>query len=100
FPPILDFGEENEDEIVVYRRVPGETLADRLLLEREWPALDGVRHAIEVSGAIAAAHERGVLHRRLGPANLLIGRDQRARVLDLGIPRPAEVAFDLAGVSD
>jgi serine/threonine protein kinase len=71
-----------------------------LLLAAETPARDALRHAIEVTGGVAAAHARGVLHRRLNADNILIGRDGCARVLDLGIPRPHEVAFDLAGAAD
>jgi serine/threonine protein kinase len=100
FPPILDYGQDGEEDIVVYREVPGQTIRDRLLLAAETPARDALRHAIEVTGGVAAAHARGVLHRRLNADNILIGRDGCARVLDLGIPRPHEVAFDLAGAAD
>ena len=37
--------------------------------------------------ALAAAHERGVVHGDLKPANVMVTRDGRITVLDFGDPR-------------
>ena len=41
----------------------------------------------QVSEALEHAHERGIIHRDLKPSNLVLGSDDRLRVLDFGLAR-------------
>ncbi|MEM7307863.1 MAG: tetratricopeptide repeat protein [Planctomycetota bacterium] len=43
-----------------------------------------------VCEGVEHAHRHGVVHRDLKPANILVSRDDRPRLLDFGIARPAE----------
>jgi serine/threonine protein kinase/Tol biopolymer transport system component len=62
----------------------GERLDDRLRRGSLSPE-DAVDAAAQVAAALAAAHEHGVVHRRLEPGSVLLGSDGRVRVLDFGL---------------
>jgi len=57
------------------------------LIERHGalPVHTAARLATGVLGALASAHEQGVVHRDLKPANVLVADGKRAKVVDFGI---------------
>lgn len=68
---------------VVMELVTGTVLST--LLERAplgW--LDAVRVAAHVADVLAVAHRRGVVHRDLSPANIMVGPDG-VRIIDFGV---------------
>jgi serine/threonine protein kinase len=63
--------------------VAGETLRDRLQAGR-LPFAEALRLAGEVAETIEAAHEQGVVHRDLEPANIVLTRQGHVAVVDPG----------------
>jgi HAMP domain-containing protein len=71
-----------------------ETVIDRL---GRVPPADVARVGEAMARGLAAAHHRGVVHRDVKPANVLLGRDGSIKVTDFGI---AAVMTRLAGVDN
>ncbi|MCK5653126.1 MAG: protein kinase, partial [Gemmatimonadetes bacterium] len=64
--------------------IKGESLQNRLDREKQLPVEDALRIAQEVAGALDVAHEEGVIHRDVKPANILLERGH-ALLADFGI---------------
>ena len=68
----------------------GETLRQRMDLERPSQG-QVIRVTLALAMALEAAHEAGVVHGDLKPANVILARDGRPRVVDFGLARAAAV---------
>ena len=74
----------------VMKYVPGRSLDD--LLDRPEPiALDTtIRILREAAAALGHAHARGVVHRDVKPANIMLDQDDRVVLTDFGISKAGE----------
>ena len=71
---------------IVMEFVDGESLYERV--RRDPPPLErAVTWARQMTDGIAAAHEAGVIHRDIKSNNIMITRNERAKVLDFGVAR-------------
>lgn len=84
---IYEIGETGSRHFMVTEFVDGVTLRERLL-DREALLLPELLDiAVQVSGALAAAHAAGVIHRDIKPDNLMLRRDGFVKVLDFGLAK-------------
>ncbi len=93
---VLDLGTtEDGSPFIVMEALEGETLGARIVRERRLPVAAALHVVALALDALAAAHEKGVLHRDLKPDNLfLVARPvPGAKLLDFGISK-------LAGTDD
>jgi serine/threonine-protein kinase len=80
-----DVGTENELAYIVMELVEGTTLADKLAAPVLWD--EAVRLLLPVCQALAYAHSRGVIHRDVKPANILISPDGQVKLTDFGLAK-------------
>jgi tRNA A-37 threonylcarbamoyl transferase component Bud32/tetratricopeptide (TPR) repeat protein len=82
--PVFDSGEADGFLFYVMPRVTGGSLRDRLEEEGRLPVEEAVTIAREIADALAHAHERGVIHRDVKPANILL-TGGHALLTDFGV---------------
>ncbi len=81
---IHDFDSQQGVDFLVMEYIPGITLSEKLA-GRPLPEKEIVRLGIQLAEGLAAAHERGVVHRDLKPGNLRVTSDGRLKILDFGL---------------
>ncbi|MCO5169822.1 MAG: protein kinase [Planctomycetes bacterium] len=85
---VRDVGRAGERAYLAMELVEGTSLAQRLRAG-PLPVAEAVDVVGQVAAALAHAHGRGVLHRDVKPANVLLDRAGRARLADFGLARRA-----------
>ncbi|WP_432197319.1 serine/threonine-protein kinase [Streptomyces sp. bgisy027] len=90
---IVDGGEATYPWIVM-ELVSGGSLADRLA-QGPMPPADAARIGRGVLAALAAAHDAGIQHRDVKPANVLLRSDGRPVLTDFGIAAIRETTTNL-----
>jgi len=81
---VYNAGEQDGRAFFVMQLVTGRTLADRLR-EHPLPAADTTQLGIDLADALAYVHARGVIHRDVKPANVLLDEHHRPHLSDFGI---------------
>jgi serine/threonine protein kinase len=85
---IHDFGSEGGTTYAVMELLEGETLRERLV-SGPLPPRRAVEVALPLARALAAAHDKGLVHRDVKPENVFLTRDGQVKILDFGLARQA-----------
>src|SRR3954469_19815597 len=88
---VIDRGEHEGRQFIVFEYVDGETLKDRVRRMGPLPIRESVEIALQVGRALAYAHHRGLVHRDVKPQNVLLNGAGQAKVTDFGIARSLDV---------
>ncbi len=94
---VHDTGVHDGAVFIAMELVDGSGLREWAAQRRDWRAIRDV--LVQAGQGLAAAHRQGLVHRDFKPANVLVGRDDRARVLDFGLARAGEAWTPVVGVS-
>jgi serine/threonine-protein kinase len=84
---VIDRGEEDGRQFIVFEFVDGETLKDLIERGGPMPVRRSLELGLEIGRALAFAHQQGLVHRDVKPQNVLLNGDGRAQVTDFGIAR-------------
>ena len=90
---VFDIGVHDRSPYVVSELLEGETL--REFLDHRKPATrKSIEFAIQLAQGLAAAHEKGIVHRDIKPDNIFITREERVKILDFGLAKLAHPAAE------
>ena len=83
---IHEVGETNGELYIVMELVEGKSLRS-LIGDVGLPAESVLRFGVQIASALARAHDKGIVHRDLKSANILITSEGLVKVLDFGIAK-------------
>ncbi|NLT55995.1 MAG: Stk1 family PASTA domain-containing Ser/Thr kinase [Actinomycetales bacterium] len=88
---IYDQGEEPTADgalpYIVMEIVEGDTLRDIVKMDGPMDLDRALGVMADVCGALGFSHKKGIIHRDVKPANIMISRDGAVKVMDFGIAR-------------
>src|SRR5438874_4467318 len=90
--PVFDAGEEDGLLYIAMAYVEGSDLRTLLVREGKLPLRRALRILGQVASALDAAHARGLVHRDVKPANILVGPGDRAYLSDFGVVKELAAA--------
>ncbi|MCL9970626.1 Stk1 family PASTA domain-containing Ser/Thr kinase [Anoxybacillus kestanbolensis] len=82
---IYDVGEDDGIYYMVMEYVRGCTLKQYIQQHAPLPVQEALRMMDQLTGAIAHAHQNGVIHRDIKPQNILVAEDGTLKITDFGI---------------
>ena len=86
---IYQYGEEDDCYFLAMKLVKGKDLAAELSRLRKSKTLMDVRRAFRIMEQVAAAldfaHAAGIVHRDVKPSNVLLDKDDKAELTDIGL---------------
>jgi len=84
--PIHFIGEDEGHHFYVMQFVEGESLAERLAHHERLDVVETLKIVEQALAGLAAAHDRGMVHRDIKPGNILLdSRSGRALLADFGL---------------
>jgi serine/threonine protein kinase len=90
---VFDVGTFAEQVFIAMEFVDGNTVSYWLqAAARSWQ--DILRVFMSAGRGLAAAHEKGLVHRDFKPDNVMVGRDSQVRVMDFGLARQVNEKSD------
>src|SRR5262245_52232366 len=95
---IFDFGEHEGQSYIVMEYVEGVTLAEQIHEVVPIPLWRKLEIVEELASGLDYAHNKGIVHRDVKPANVMTDRDGLVKILDFGIARVGNISMTQAGM--
>jgi predicted Ser/Thr protein kinase len=83
---IYEVGEENGKHFIAMEYVGGETLQEKIKSgPLDNPTLRQI--ALQIGEALQTAHAKGIVHRDVKPANIMVNAENHVKILDFGLAK-------------
>src|SRR6266487_3135043 len=100
---VYEIGEVDGKNYIATELIDGQTLREHLSRKETLQLNTILKIGVQVSEALSAAHQAGIIHRDIKPENIMLRKDGYAKVLDFGLAKlsePAAVATGSVGSED
>jgi serine/threonine protein kinase len=84
---VMEYCGTGPNPFLVMEMVDGESLGEKLEREGKLPEEEALRIIVQVSHGLHRAHRQGLIHRDIKPDNIMMTRDGKAKVTDLGLAK-------------
>jgi serine/threonine protein kinase/TPR repeat protein len=96
---VYEVGEAAGTTFIAMQLIRGERLRD-LLQRGSLPTVRAVELALEIAEGLSTAHDKGIVHRDLTPANVIVNDDGHAKIIDFGLAKLIEPLSDAASAAE
>lgn len=83
---VFEIGTFNDCEYISTELIEGETLRERMKRD-PFSLREALKALMQVTAALGAAHEAGIIHRDIKPENIMVRKDGLVKVLDFGLAK-------------
>ena len=90
-PHVYYAGEDDGWNFIVFEFIEGQNIRD--LVAEQGPLSIGqtIQHLADIAGALEHASSRDVVHRDIKPSNVLVTKEGRAHLVDMGLARTEQI---------
>jgi serine/threonine protein kinase len=97
---VYEVGEVNGKNYIATELIDGKTLREHLSKKETLSLNTILKIGVQVTEALSAAHQAGIIHRDIKPENIMIRQDGYAKVLDFGLAKLSEPGAVATGSED
>src|SRR2546430_371916 len=91
---IYEIGESEGTHFIAIEHIDGDTLRDKIHRDKA-PLQKLLKYLTQAAEGLSKAHAAGIVHRDLKPDNIMITRDDYAKILDFGLAKLVETERSL-----
>ena len=95
--PVFDILSDEDGDWIVMEHVDGPTLREHLASHGPLPPATAAAWGGQIAEGLAAAHDKGIIHRDLKTENVMIAASGHLKIVDFGLARP--LAADDSGLT-
>ena len=84
---VHEIGSVDGKNYIATELIDGQTLREHLSHKEPFQLNQILKIGVQVSEALSAAHQAGIIHRDIKPENIMLRKDGYAKVLDFGLAK-------------